>query len=781
MSYQSHRDSQASHQKSCPREENTTLHQLMTTRRNHITAIFRLRDHMEWGGRPRLHPVRAGTPVPQEQSVVLDLENCCNRRFGVRLLRTLSLKTKATVATAISTLSLLAIGTPAYPLAHQSNQAQQTRASAKANYDNIVVKSNNRYQLVTNPAWKTPNGLPSFNREVAVAVKGKTALAPQQDLLLSLVIRILLTALVAIAIAAFLYKWGISPILNKTNEEGKLGQGELSTDIKRGEDVAALGSKVNLMADQLKVLVREQAKQSRRLESEAKRTQIFTDITLHIRQFLNQKDILQATADAIRNSLATERVVVYRFHEDGSGTIIAESVAADFPRTIGQKIDDPCFRERYVQKYKNSRVRAIDNIYQADFTDCHIKTLEKFAVKAKLFAPILQEKQLVGLLIAHQCSQPRTWQEWEINLFAQLAIQVGFALDQATLLEQLEVISQEQRQQKEALQQKLVELVSNIEAVSEGDLTVRAEVTAGEIGIIADFFNFIIKNLRQIVIAVKKAASEVNLAVGENSGAVQQLAFEVLKQTEQITRTLEDVNQMTLSIQAVADSAYQAKAVARSAFDIARASAQAMGSTVSSILNLQQTVTETANKVNCLGEFSQEISVVVSLINKIALQTNLLSINASLEMARAGDEGRGFVVVVEEIGDLAAQSAQATTEIQQILEKIQLGTSDAVKAMSMGSTQVVEGANLVKNAKLSLEQILDLSRQIDQLVQSISSATVSQAQTSGAVALLMKETANVSQRTSDSFDMVSGSLEKTLEIAQQLQKSVSVFKTTEHN
>ncbi|MEC4818761.1 MAG: methyl-accepting chemotaxis protein, partial [Scytonema sp. PMC 1069.18] len=645
---------------------------------------------------------------------------------------------------------------------------------------NVLFISNNRYQIVTNLPHETANGLPFLNKEVIFAVN-KTTASTQPNLLLTLVIRTVLTALIVIAIAIFLYEWGIRPIINAKNKAGKLDGGELDSHIDPEEDVAALSSKINLMADQLNVLVREQAEQSRRLEAEAKREKIFTAVTLQIRQFLNQKDILQITVDAIRNSLATERVIIYRVHEDGGGTVIAESVAGDCPRTIDKQINDPCFREHYVQKYKNGRVRAIDNIYQADITDCHISTLEQFAVKANLVAPIVQEKQFVGLLIAHQCSQPRTWLEWEINLFAQLAIQVGFALDQAALLEQLEVISQQQRQQKEALQQRLVEFTDSIEAVSEGDLTVRAKVTAGEIGIIADFFNSIIKSLQQIVIAVKKAAFEVNLAVGENSGAVQQLAFEALKQAEQITRTLEDVNQMTLSIQAVADSAYQAKAVARTAFDIARASSEAMDNTVSSILNLQQTVTETAHKVNRLGESSQEISMVVSLINNIALQTNLLSINASLEMARVGDEGRGFVVVVEEIGDLAAKSVQATTEIQKILENIQLETSDVVKAMSMGSTQVVEGANLVQNAKLSLEQILDLSRQIDQLVQSISSATVSQAQTSAAVAILVKEIAKVSERTSDSSGIVSSSLQKTLEIAQQLQKSVSVFNTGEQN
>ncbi len=134
-------------------------------------------------------------------------------------------------------------------------------------------------------------------------------------------------------------------------------------------------------------------------------------------------------------------------------------------------------------------------------------------------------------------------------------------------------------------------------------------------------------------------------------------------------------------------------------------------------------------------------------------------------------------MVAEEISELAAQSAQATTEIQQILENIQLGTSDVVKAMELGSTQVVEGANLVKNSKVSLEQILELASKIDQLVQSISSATVSQSQTSGSVAILMKDIAFVSERTSDSSRIVSSSLQQTLEVVEQLHKSVSVFKT----
>jgi methyl-accepting chemotaxis protein len=187
-------------------------------------------------------------------------------------------------------------------------------------------------------------------------------------------------------------------------------------------------------------------------------------------------------------------------------------------------------------------------------------------------------------------------------------------------------------------------------------------------------------------------------------------------------------------------------------------------------------VAETAKKVKRLGESSQQISKVVSLINQIALQTNLLAINAGIEAARAGEEGQGFAVVAEEVGELAARSAAATKEIEQIVENIQQETADVVEAMELGTAQVVEGTHLVEDAKLSLSQILEVSRQIDTLVQSISSATVSQVQTSQAVTELMKEIALVSERTSDSTRHVSGSLQETVEIAAQLQASVSTFK-----
>lgn len=364
------------------------------------------------------------------------------------------------------------------------------------------------------------------------------------------------------------------------------------------------------------------------------------------------------------------------------------------------------------------------------------------------------------------------------QMAAQLQVLVTEQAEIAQTKTTIQPSSQEELQQTEALQKQLLELLNNVEGAARGDLTVRADVTTGEIGTVADFFNSIVESLRDIVTQVKQAATQVNGAIGSNEGAIRQLADEALKQAAEINRTLDAVDQMTHSMQAVAASAQQAAIIANHAADNATKSGQAMDLTVYNILSLRETVADTAKKVKHLGESSQQISRVVSLINQIAMQTNLLAINASIEAARAGEEGQGFAVVAEEVGELAVRSAAATQEIEQIVENIQRETSEVVQAMEIGTTQVVEGTRIVEEAKQSLSQILDVSRQIDSLVQSISTATASQVETSKTVSQLMKDIAAVSQHTSDSSRHVSESLQQTVEISHQLQETVETFKVS---
>ncbi|MEH1939064.1 MAG: GAF domain-containing protein [Nostoc sp.] len=181
------------------------------------------------------------------------------------------------------------------------------------------------------------------------------------------------------------------------------------------------------------------------VDTKADKAQIFIEITRSIRQSLNEEDVIKITVDEVRKALSTDRVLVYSFNANWSGIIIAESVVPGYPKVLRSEIQDPCFTQGYIEKYQSGRVVATNNIYQADLTDCHINLLESFAVKANLVAPILKDKQLFGLLIAHQCSRPRDWQQPEIDLFAQIAMQVGFALDHARLLQRIDAEGMQSR------------------------------------------------------------------------------------------------------------------------------------------------------------------------------------------------------------------------------------------------------------------------------------------------------------------------------------------------
>ena len=519
-------------------------------------------------------------------------------------------------------------------------------------------------------------------------------------------------------------------------------------------------------------------------EIATQRAEFLRDFTVEITQAGKPEEILDRLPLAkVRTALEVDRVVVYRFDETWQGTITHESVDSQWPTALSSEIYDPCFAENFVEKYEQGRVQATSDIYNAGLTECHLKQLEPFEVKANLVAPIKQGEKLLGLLIAHQCSGPREWQRQEVNFFAQLATQIGLALDRGDLMlerelaaEQARSLAVEQQQQKESLQIQLVNLLGDVEGAASGDLTVRADVTVGEIGTVADFFNSIIESLRQLVTQVQLSAQQVNLSVGENEGAIRQLADDALNQAEEMTRALCSVEAMTESIQSVASSARQAAEVARAASETAESGSAAMDRTEYNILMLRETVGTTAKQVKRLGESSQQISKVVSLINQIAVQTNLLAINAGIEAARAGEGGQGFAVVAEEVGELANRSAAATQEIEKIVETIQRETAHVVEAMEQSTTQVVEGSRSVEETKSSLGQILDVSRQIDELVQSISDATVSQVETSTSVSQLMQIVAEVSKQTSESSLQVSDALRATVTVAEELQSSVGTFK-----
>jgi methyl-accepting chemotaxis protein PixJ len=315
-----------------------------------------------------------------------------------------------------------------------------------------------------------------------------------------------------------------------------------------------------------------------------------------------------------------------------------------------------------------------------------------------------------------------------------------------------------------------------VDPVSQGDLTIRADVTEDEIGTIADSYNATIASLRKIVTQVQVAAKKMATTTSSNEASVRELSAEALQQTTEVNTALDRIQEMTDSIQAVAKSAEQAEAAVREATATVAAGDEAINRTVDGILAIRQTVSLTAKKVKQLGEASQKISKVVSLINSFADQTNLLALNAAIEAARAGEGGRGFAVVADEVGVLARQSAEATAEIESIVQEIQAETQELVSAMEAGSQQVVEGTKLAHATRQNLSKIIEVSGQISDLVQGIARAAVVQSQTSQIVAKTMSDVAAISTKTSDETTQVSESFKELLAVANELQASASQFK-----
>jgi twitching motility protein PilJ len=329
---------------------------------------------------------------------------------------------------------------------------------------------------------------------------------------------------------------------------------------------------------------------------------------------------------------------------------------------------------------------------------------------------------------------------------------------------------------REDLQRQVIRLLDDVEGAARGDLTVQAEVTADVLGAVADAFNLTISNLRKIVKQVKQAAVQVNKASTDSEVFARNQSSDALRMAEELAVTLNSVQMMTDSIQRVAENAREAEEVARSSSVTALKGGDAVERTVAGILQIRETVSETTRKVKRLAEASQQISTIVAVISQISSRTNLLALNASIQAARAGEAGRGFAIVADEVRQLADRSATSLQEIEQIVLKIQTETGSVMTAMEEGIQQVRDVTERSEQAKRSLEDIIQVANRIDALVRSITADTDEQRENSRGVAKVMQAVELTAQATSQESQRVAGSLQNLVGIAKDLISSVERFK-----
>ncbi|WP_345793150.1 methyl-accepting chemotaxis protein [Thauera sp. JM12B12] len=340
--------------------------------------------------------------------------------------------------------------------------------------------------------------------------------------------------------------------------------------------------------------------------------------------------------------------------------------------------------------------------------------------------------------------------------------------------------SEQQRQQAEdernLTQQAILRLMNEMGDLADGDLTIRATVTEDITGAIADSVNYTIEELSVLVRRINDAATRVTAATESARRTSTELLAATERQSQEIEEAGASAERMALSMTESSERALQSAQVARRSLDAARKGADAVENTIRGMNDIRAQIQETAKRIKRLGESSQEIGEIVELISDITEQTNVLALNAAIQAASAGEAGRGFTVVAEEVQRLAERSAEATKQIAAIVKTIQTDTQDAVGAMENATRNVVEGAQLSDAAGQALAEIGQVSTETAQLIERISADTQDQAATAGRVAATMKDILAVTEQTSLGTRQTAVSIGQLAELAVELKGSVSGFK-----
>lgn len=342
--------------------------------------------------------------------------------------------------------------------------------------------------------------------------------------------------------------------------------------------------------------------------------------------------------------------------------------------------------------------------------------------------------------------------------------------------ERARVARDEERRQNEKNQQAIIRLLDEMEGLADGDLTTNATVTEDFTGAIADAMNFTIDQLRNLVATIKESVVKLANATDATQNISRELAQASRNQAQEITGASAAINEMAVSIEQVSANASESATVAEKSVDIAKKGGEVVRNTIQGMDTIREQIQETSKRIKRLGESSQEIGDIVSLINDISDQTNILALNAAIQASMAGEAGRGFAVVADEVQRLAERSGNATKQIEALVKTIQTDTNEAVISMEASTSEVVHGARLAQDAGVALEEIERVSKSLADLIQNISNAARQQAASAGHVSNTMNVIQEITNQTSEGSQNTATAIGTLAELADELNNSIAGFK-----
>jgi methyl-accepting chemotaxis protein PixJ len=620
-------------------------------------------------------------------------------------------------------------------------------------------------QLVDYAPVKVDTINSQLNLGAAIALDKDIALASLQPLRWIFLGGTMGTTLLVSSIAGLLANRLLQPISTLTAAVERWKQGKLNTRVKlKGQDeLAILGARLDEMVEQLNTTVQRQKNQAKTAElianiSQARSTR---ELQMPLGFFLAK----------VRQTIETDRVFFCQFDRQWQGTVIAESVALDFPLILGIKFDRSHFAQEEIKRYQNGGIQAFADIDRADLNQAHLQQLKHYGVKAGLILPVILDRQtageaekLVGLLIVHQCYSNRVWQQSDVDYLQQITYQLATVLNAY-------YAQRHENCQKFDYQQDVAQAASCIEQMSQGNLAIDLS-DLGQRSDLAKSLDAFVSNTRHTLAQVKAPATEINSQLTINKQDLANLQENLRQQTDHLKLTFTSIEQILNSTTEASLHAELASEAVSSVVKNIKLEQANFVQAVTFMAELKAYLQNNTDKVNQLNSASQKMTRVIDSIRKINLRASLLASKLRKRIPQLGNSVFGLQEEIESI----QQSIAATQELEGLVAAIDSEISGVLQDYANSSNILEQEKDIVANTSKNLEQIVQISQTAQRHLFSLAHTADTQLQTAQTVSNLKFELNKTAKSIYALSDRTVNSLEKTAITAKDLKNVLDFFK-----